>query len=109
MPPVKLYPVGDEMLSAGEIAERCDLDYFTVIWRLRRGWDIEEVMNRPVRVGCVSRKTGKGWHLNGKPVSQKELAALAGVSEPRMSLRLREPGMTPEKAVAIGNPRKPKP
>jgi hypothetical protein len=97
-----LYPVGNDWLTTGEIANRCGHNPSTVLWRIKRGWPMDEVMNRPLRSGWVSRR-GRGLTLNGDPVSQRRLAELAGVSEALMSRRLNKMGMTPEQAVAAGN------
>lgn len=91
-----------EWLTATEIAARCGKPVSTVRWRLNRKWPPDEVLHRPVRGGWVTPK-GRGLTLWGEPVSQKELAQLAGVSPPMMSRRLNKMGMTPEQAVQAGN------
>ena len=96
------HKVGDEWLTIAEIAERCGFNPVTVYWRIKRKWPMDEVINRPVYGGWVSPR-GRGLTLDGKPVTQRQLAEMAGVSEPLMSRRLNKLGMTPEQAVAAGN------
>lgn len=102
------HKVGDEWLTAGEIAERSGHCPNTIQWRIAHKWPIDLVMSRPLRCGWVTR-TGSGLTYKGQPVSQKQLAEMAGVSQAMMSKRLTKKGMTPEEAVAAGNYRVSKP
>ena len=105
----RCYRVGDEWLTISEIANRCDMKPNAVRWRLNKGWDPIEAMKRPTYSGRARPGVQGGYYLNGEPVTQRRLAELAGISEGGMSKRLKIEGMTPEKAVAMGNrnPRKP--
>jgi hypothetical protein len=96
------YRVGNDWLTTYEIGQRYGFHAVTVYWRIKRGWPMDEVIGRPVRGGWVTRR-GRGLTLNGKPVTQRQLAEMAGVSEPLMSRRLNKLGMTPEQAVKAGN------
>jgi hypothetical protein len=93
------HQVGDEWLTAWEIAKRCGHKPQTVLWRIRHGWPMERVMGWPAWAG----RNRTRWMLDGKPVTQRQLAEMAGVSDGMMSRRLNKRGMTPEQAVAAGN------
>jgi hypothetical protein len=105
----KVYRVGDAWMTARQVGEMAGLLPNTARWRLDRGWDPKETLERPRYGGRARPGIKGGYRLDGKPVTQKRLAELAGVSATTMSNRLTKKGMTPEDAVAIGNLRKPKP
>lgn len=39
------YSFDGEMLTPGEIADRCGIKYATIRWRLKNGWTVEEATN----------------------------------------------------------------
>lgn len=95
--------VGDEWLTILQVARRYGFTAACIRYRHKVGWSFEEMTTRPPWSGRAKPDKPGRWSYQGRPVSQKELAVLAGISEPAMSYRLRYLAMTPEQAVAKGN------